>query len=61
MERTLRYGWVWLVFLAITFTGAGLLFTERTSDDALGLALIALPLIIMSILMGLYYWKSRPT
>ncbi|MGB1586205.1 MAG: hypothetical protein ACPHID_04075 [Thermoplasmatota archaeon] len=58
-EKTVRYGWVWIVFLAVTFTGAGLMFSESPDDDWLGLGLIVLPLIIMGALMALYYWKSR--
>lgn len=57
----MRYGWIWLVFLAITFTGAALLFTEDTGDDALGITLILAPMVVLGGLMGLYYWKSRAT
>ena len=57
----MRYGWIWLVFLAITFTGAALLFTEDTGDHALGITLILAPMVVLGGLMGLYYWKSRAT
>jgi drug/metabolite transporter (DMT)-like permease len=60
-ERRMRFGWLWLAFLAITFTGAALLFSPKKSDDIWGILLIATPVLVLSVLMGLYYWKSRTT
>lgn len=55
----LRHGWLWLAFLAVTFTGAGLLFTPNESDDLAGLLILLSPLVVLGALMAAYYLKSR--
>lgn len=58
-ERTIRYSIVWLVFLAVTFTGAALLFSPNPDDDVLGIAVLLSPLVVFGAFMVFYYRKSR--
>lgn len=58
-ERRIRYGWVWLLFLASLFVGAGMLLSPDGGTRALGLALLLLPLAGVGLLLAAYYLKSR--
>jgi len=48
----MRYGWVWMVFLASMFVGAGLIVAGRA---ALGATVLLLP-VVASVLLSLAYY-----
>lgn len=58
-ERRIRYGWVWLVFVAAMLVGAALVLNPRAGARALGLALILLPVLAFGVLQLAYYLKHR--
>lgn len=58
-ERRIPYIWVWIVFLAMMFVGAGLMTSDDPGRVRAGIAILVLPIAAFSALLGLYYWKSR--
>jgi hypothetical protein len=58
-ERTIPYGWVWLLFLMFLFVGGGMVLGSNSGLRAVGLGLLLAPLAIFGALLMIYYLKSR--
>ncbi|HLF16582.1 MAG TPA: hypothetical protein VI796_04025 [Candidatus Thermoplasmatota archaeon] len=58
-ERRIRYGWLWLLFLASLFGGAALLMNDDGRLRWLGIALLVSPLAGFLLLTLAYYRAER--
>lgn len=55
----IRYSWVWIVFIAVTLTGAGLMTSQDLVRVRIGIALLVAPWVLLSLLLAVYYINSR--
>lgn len=58
-ERVVRYGWVWVVFIAVMMLGSALVLSRRPALRALGLAVLLLPIAAFGLLQAVFYVRSR--
>ncbi len=58
-ETRLRYPLIWIAFLTIICTGAGMLLSKDADTQTWGVVLIASPIAIFGILGGAYYLLER--
>lgn len=58
-ERGFPVAISWILFLVMVIVGAGLITSPTPSRQILGFVLLFAPLILFSIIMALFYWRSR--
>jgi len=58
-DKKIRYGWAWLLFLAATLVGAGMMLADRALLRNIGIILLAAPLLLLGGLSALYYVQSK--
>ena len=62
-DRRLRYPLLWGAFVLCMVVGAGLLLSQDTVVQWIGLAMLLLPLLLLGVLTGVYYalerWRAR--
>jgi drug/metabolite transporter (DMT)-like permease len=58
-ERRIRYGWLWLVFVAALLAGAVLVSGADSSRRWFGLGLIVTPALVLGLLTLAYYFVER--
>lgn len=58
-ERGFPTGIAWIVFLAMIIVGAGFISSPDPGRQILGFVLLFSPLVVFSLLMALFYWRSR--
>lgn len=58
-ERRIRYPILWVAFIVLVLIAAGLSSSPDPTRQTIGLAMLLTPLAAFSILLALYYWRSR--
>ncbi len=58
-ERRFPVAISWIVFLALVVVGAGFITSPDPGRQVLGFVLLFAPLVLFSLLMALYYWRSK--
>lgn len=58
-ERRFPVAIAWIAFLAMVIVGAGFISSPVPGRQVLGFVLLFAPLVIFSLLMALFYWRSR--
>ncbi len=58
-ERRFPAAISWILFLGLTIVGAGFITSPEPSRQILGVVLLFAPLVAFSLLMALFYWRSR--
>jgi hypothetical protein len=58
-ERKFPVAISWIAFLALVIIGAGFITSPVPGRQVIGFAMLFAPLIAFSVLMGLYYWRSK--
>lgn len=58
-ERGFPVALSWILFLVMVIVGAGLITSPHPSRQILGFVLLFAPLVLFSLIMALFYYRSR--